>query len=494
LEAGHHISAGVLHLLGTPMASEQDAPAGWHRNVYVAFLMQLLTGISFSVALGPLFDVYLFQIGDGNKTVGAVESVSGLVALGLVLPVGFLVDSWDRLLLMKIAALSGLLVSALGVWALMTDSIALWYGVMVVFGIYSELGGSVCYAIFADSVSPATRTQATSRIAIIANVASAVGPALSLVALLFLGNKWSLQELRTILMVGMVVVNPLACISMLIFQKAPFEGSDAAIEGEEQEADDAGPDVKRRWGAKAVPWLLAGSDLMTMIGAGMTVKYFNLYWKNDWHMTPAQVLAISVVQPLVIALFIRLLEKPAEWLGRPQASLTCFFTGVVTFIVLAKVKNLPIALTSYFIRCGMANATYPINKAIMYDFTPSSQRGRWNAVETLCGSIWSGSAFIGGFLADKYDYRFTFLVTAGIYAVASAAYSPLLCIVPRKAPGGSDAAVPMLRMAHSPKLSSIASPILQSPGQKNAWAQSPLSKVPPPQETDPVSIDMVTET
>merc|ERR1711920_79588 len=180
----------------------------------------------------------------------------------------------------------------------------------------------------------------------------------------------------------------------------------------------------------------------------MTIKYFNLYWKNTWQMSPTDVLAIAAVQPLAIAAFIKLLEKPSAACGRAQASCACFFIGAFAFIILAYVHNLPIALFFYFLRSGMANSVYPLNKSIMFDFTPSNQRGRWNAIETLSGSVWSGSAFIGGFLSDSHGYGFTFLITAGIYMFAMLIYSPLLCIVPRKA---------------GPK-TPIASPFLASPG------------------------------
>merc|ERR1719410_2617296 len=150
-------------------------------------------------------------------------------------------------------------------------------------------------------------------------------------------------------------------------------------------------------------------------------------------MSPSSVLAIAAIQPLAVAFFIKLLEKPAEKCGRAQASCGCFFIGAFAFIVLAEINNLPIALFFYFIRSGMANSVYPLNKSIMFDFTPSNQRGRWNAIETLSGSVWSGSAFIGGFLSDSHGYSFTFLFTAGIYMFAMLVYSPLLCIVPRKA-------------------------------------------------------------
>merc|ERR1712129_436992 len=147
--------------------------------------------------------------------------------------------------------------------------------------------------------------------------------------------------------------------------------------------------------------------------------------------------------------------------------------GIFAMVVLAEVNTCSIALIAYFVRSGLANASYPYNKSIMFDFTPSSQRGRWNAVETLCGSIWSGSAFIGGYMADHYDYRFTFLVTAGVYSVAALIYSPLLAIVPRKSQGDTPDAKPLL---------AYATPTLTPSGKRNqqmeAFASAKLSCSP----------------
>merc|ERR1719158_1291504 len=112
-------------------------------------------------------------------------------------------------------------------------------------------------------------------------------------------------------------------------------------------------------------------------------------------------------------------------LGRAQA-------GYVGLLLLARVYSLPILLVVFLARGGFANSSYPLDRSILMDFTPSSQRGRWNAVESLTSMTWSGSAFFGGFLADSHNYRYTFLITALVYGVAQVCYSPLLVLVPRK--------------------------------------------------------------
>eukprot|EP00928_Gymnodinium_smaydae_P097696 TRINITY_DN8910_c0_g2_i1.p1 TRINITY_DN8910_c0_g2~~TRINITY_DN8910_c0_g2_i1.p1 ORF type:complete len:473 (+),score=93.71 TRINITY_DN8910_c0_g2_i1:77-1495(+) len=441
------------------MVQVNGMKTGYHKNVWLSFVFQMAFGIAASIALGPLFDVYLFQIADegqGNVLVGQVESVSGLVALALVIPVGTIVDTWDRVFLMRVSGVAGLITSVLGAFAIYYTSIPLWIATMVVNGVYMELGNSVCYALFADSVVPEQRPKATSTMGIVANIAQACGPLTTLFSMLYIGNSWTTAGLERILMFGMVVLNPICCVVMFFFEKAPFQDVVGGDDEGGEAAPTSNPLLKTR-GAGMVPWLVALSDLITCIGAGMTIKYFNLYWKNAWDMSPTGVLAIAAVQPLAIAVFIKLLEKPSEMCGRAQASCACFLTGAFAFIVLAKVHNLPIALFFYFLRSGMANSVYPLNKSIMFDYTPSHTRGRWNAIETLAGSVWSGSAFIGGLLSDSHGYGFTFLITAGIYMGAMCVYSPLLWIVPRKS---------------APK-KGFASPFMASPGNPAGKFKSP---------------------
>ena len=53
---------------------------------------------------------------------------------------------------------------------------------------------------------------------------------------------------------------------------------------------------------------------------------------------------------------------------------------------------------------------------------------------------WSGSAFLGGILLDKYGFSFIFLVTAVLQAVGTSIMLPLLFLVPRKEKGNKPSA------------------------------------------------------
>jgi len=194
------------------------------------------------------------------------------------------------------------------------------------------------------------------------------------------------------------------------------------------------PEVRRcgPLGPGQVPWILTVSDFVTMVGAGMTVKFFNLFFIEDERFSPTSICWLQTAYPLVIAIFTKFTERLAKPFGRAQASLLFFSCNVVCLVLLSKVQYLPVLLILFLLRGGFANSTYPIDRSILMDFTPSSRRGMWNAVENFTSMTWSGSAFLGGILSDSHDYRFTFLITAFVYGTGCIIYSPLLFIVPRK--------------------------------------------------------------
>merc|ERR1719444_228580 len=82
------------------------------------------------------------------------------------------------------------------------------------------------------------------------------------------------------------------------------------------------------------------------------------------------------------------------------------------------------------------NALGPINSAIVLDCVDSKYRGRWSALQSISRFSWSGSAVLGGWLADAHSYRYTFFITGLIYAFSAALYTPLLFMVPMERPSG----------------------------------------------------------
>lgn len=109
----------------------------------------------------------------------------------------------------------------------------------------------------------------------------------------------------------------------------------------------------------------------------------------------------------------------------------------------------------YVLRTGLMNSAQPLNSSIMMDFTPRSSRARWQSLQSIVRFGWCGSAAIGGVLADRFGYSFTFLITAGIQLAGTTLQLFLLPLVPRQegldkqrdAPPGSSGLQPLQMVA-----------------------------------------------
>jgi MFS family permease len=299
------------------------------------------------------------------------------------------------------------------------DSVALIYASLVLFGMYSAIESATSFALFSDSVPQGDRALWMSRQAVVSQIAMGVGPLVSLGMFHYLGDSWSLGILRKVLIFGYFLLIPASLfllnwkdiVSSRISHDAPFIPTKAR---------------------SLVPYLICLNDVITCIGAGMTVKFFPLFFKNDYDLSPIQLQVLFAVYCMSFALFTWLCERATSRIGRVQGSLLFSLGAVACLFTLAYVRYLPLVILVFILRGALQNSIYPIDRSIVMDFVPSDQRGRWNAVESLSAITWSGSAVVGGYLMDTHDYRFTFVITGYIYLAACCLRVPLLWMVPRR--------------------------------------------------------------
>mmetsp|Transcript_84682 Transcript_84682/g.229814 ORF Transcript_84682/g.229814 Transcript_84682/m.229814 type:complete len:207 (+) Transcript_84682:158-778(+) len=190
----------------------------------------------------------------------------------------------------------------------------------------------------------------------------------------------------------------------------------------------------RQPGAAAVPYLLLAAELITSVGAGMTVKFFGLWFKNVFKFTPAGLSLLSCATPVAMAVAVEVLKRVARRCpcGPVPAVLGFWLTSIACLLLMVHVKDWRLLVVLHLLRTALANAKEPIARAILADFIPSSRRGRWNAVHSLTGMTWTGSAFLGGILCDRYGYGKTFVITAGLYLLSALLWLPLIKLVPRE--------------------------------------------------------------
>lgn len=66
---------------------------------------------------------------------------------------------------------------------------------------------------------------------------------------------------------------------------------------------------------RSVPYIISVADLVRALGAGMTVKFFPLFFTNEYHLTPVQLCVVALFYALSIVLFIYIIEKLSKYTG-----------------------------------------------------------------------------------------------------------------------------------------------------------------------------------
>jgi MFS family permease len=450
-----------------------------NHNVALNLLLCVLYGLSDSLWGGTVLVAYLKRLGHNrNSPVGNVEAANGFASLLSALPIGHLADKIGRdkvirfggAVLFITAVLHVSLLEWIGVddeAATKKDTFWLLAAVMALWGIGGGIVTGPAQALFADSTPAGSRSTYYVYYFCCYCLASCVGPLVSIVLFQTIGDEWDLYHLRIVLYVGLAfeVIN---AVIMMFFDDAKAldeqkandsEESDTTSPNNEEEKDqeqafpqslveqadaastllDESQEDNNRIMAqrrRLIPYINFASQLIFGIASGMTVKFFPLFFKDEVNMSPSQVQLIYVIVPIGMICCSGIGKLLASTgFGRVQSSLLLMVTGVSALYSMVFLKSYldvhPFVLVPvYVMRTSLMNAPYPLQESIIMDYVPKNERARWKSLDSVSSFGWCGSAALGGWLTDRYDYTFTFLITAMMQTVGILVYALLLPLVP----------------------------------------------------------------
>jgi len=177
--------------------------------------------------------------------------------------------------------------------------------------------------------------------------------------------------------------------------------------------------------------MIAFSDIITGLASGMTVKFFPIFFMEVLNMDPIAVNVLFLLCPILSGSLTWINTKyVSKYFGRIPTVVSWKFLGTSLLLSISYMAQFgaqyAVAVgTIFIIRTGVMNSSKPLTKSIINDIVPKHQRGRWNSLESINAATWSGSAFVGGMLVDRYGFVMNFAATACLQLVATL---PLLAI------------------------------------------------------------------
>lgn len=346
---------------------------------------------------------------------------------------------------------------------------------MIAFGVYTSSYNAALEALFADSVVAGVGNVVvyTTRYAL--QVASAgIGPLFSLLLFLKLGNTWTLSACREVLFGGLLLMLPGLCL-MLFFDDDKALGSDSealvhtrhrnetgdgdsSVDDENGESETAAAatvllvlhpqrPASNEEESHAIHFLgmstslfvtlsILFADIISALASGMTIKFFSLFFIEKSHFGPVAISALGTISPFGIAALSVGIQHLSKVFGRVQTNLLTRLLDILLLITMAcitpsttNIKVKAALITVHLLRTAFANCARPLVRSVLMEHVAKRHRGRVNAVDSVRSFSWSGSAALGGWLIEKYGYKSTFLMTAGIKIVAFLPLCPLLLVV-----------------------------------------------------------------
>lgn len=433
-------------------------------NVKVTYVFTFFFWAARSILFQQVISGYVFVLTNSNKPVGIVKGIQGISQLVFSFPAGHFADKMRRDTTLKISGVLGVVGALLTAYAIEATSISLLYVTFAIWGLVSAFQSPAMEALFADSIPQGKRSFPFMIKYNISNLAMVIGPFLSILLFLHYGNAWQIDELKSVLLFGTVLIGIAALLLFRFDDDLALENETIGLESQRcsrvsqsalqtptvakneieveytysdeddnkkadtavteaspllQDAQDQEQTGKflRSLGVKSnhVPWLIFFSDFIISNGAGMTINFFPLFFKEEYGLSPIQVCCLFICQPVLIMALSYKSQRLSKCFGRMPIVVTTRAISVVCLMLMSFTKPLAAQIILFLMRGGMMRCSQPLRRSILMDHVPKDQRARWNALEGLSVFSWSGSAVIGGYLIDAYDYRTCFFITSFVY-------------------------------------------------------------------------------
>eukprot|EP00434_Breviolum_minutum_P015343 symbB.v1.2.013521.t1/scaffold795.1/size259473/13 len=171
------------------------------------------------------------------------------------------------------------------------------------------------------------------------------------------------------------------------------------------------------------------NELILTFGAGMTVKFFPVFFKEEGHIQPILLQAVFASLYFLAGIGTLVANRLSKKFGRLQVIICGYCIGISCTMLLGLLRpyyTVPAVMLPIFLtRCTCQWSCTPLLGSIIADYTPKATRGRWKALSSISVAGWSGSAAVGGWLIDQTGFGSTFVITGCIQAFSI----PTLCLL-----------------------------------------------------------------
>jgi len=422
---------------------------------------------------------FVLEVGGSNFDVGVAEGLQGISRMVIALPAGYLADKWSRRACIRLGSFLQVVASLCLLFTALLATPGSKQGFRLICisfciqGICDGVKRGPTVALMEDSCPAGRRSDLKTASNVTFRIASSLGPVLGVLVLVKEGDSWTLDSMRWVILIGIIIGLPANIPACRMDDRRALGGQSEAVYMQQglttaaASQDLEARELVTRSGrttccglitVQRVRFLFFFGDLIVFLGAGMTVKFFPIFFRVECHESPVTVQIVFASLSLLVAVGSLMANKIAKRVGRMQVVIPCFMIGITCTFLLGALRSLykvsGVMIPLFMLRCSMMWSTGPLKASVVADYTPKSERARWKALATISAVGWSSSAALGGLLIDRFGFGVTFMVTSFLQATVMPLWILLSPIVAKESellaadevPDSSDANVSAVTM------------------------------------------------
>ncbi len=392
------------------LASFRGLPRAAWLLIGAGSVFWVLVGL-YSVSL----PIYLKRAGYDELFIGFVLTLTGLVAVLLVVPFGLLADRFGRKRLMMIGAVanvaSGAILAAPIVAPTLSGHSALFLGFAVVAGFAEAAFFSTWGALLADSAPAARRTAVFGLSFFFSQLAGGAGNVLgSLADYTFTA---SIANLEAAYGMAFGITAAVAAFALFLLR---------ATRVHEELAAEGAPAFRLPRKSRGIIGKFLASNLIIGFGAGIVIPLFTLWFFLRFGLAETFTGPLLGVSAVVNAFAFLVAPAIADRYGfvRTIVSVSCVAT--VLLVLIPIVPDLYAVAVLYIVRNALMNMTWPVSSAFLMNTVDASERSAASAVTGAAFRLpFAVSTTIGGALL-RVDLSLPFFVTGVFYTAGVVAF------------------------------------------------------------------------
>ena len=359
--------------------------------------------------------IYLKRAGYDELFIGFVLTLTGLVAVLLVVPFGLLADRFGRKRMMMIGAVanvaSGAILAAPIVVPTLSGHSALFLGFAVVAGFAEAAFFSTWGALLADSAPAARRTAVFGLSFFFSQLAGGAGNVLgSFADYTFTASIANLEAAYGMAFGITAVIAALA----LFFLRAARVHEELAAEG--------APAFRLPKKSRGIIGKFLASNLIIGFGAGIVIPLFTLWFFLRFGLAETFTGPLLGVSAVVNAFAFLVAPAIADRYGFVRTIVSVSGVATVLLVLIPIVPDLYAVAVLYIVRNALMNMTWPVSSAFLMNTVDASERSAASAVTGAAFRLpFAVSTTIGGALL-RVDLSLPFFVTGVFYTAGVFAF------------------------------------------------------------------------